>query len=163
MRDDYSTDFLLKWFRWGYWVWYYFYMTIANQTISIPLSASLWKRVQLLASGTHRSIEDVLITTIDDGVPSAQDVADNVEQELRAMQFLSNSVLVAIANVRIDEENERMEALGFVADERVLTIEEEEEVDILLDLYHSTVLRRAKALLLLKQRGYDVNGLLHSH
>ena len=145
-----------------YRLWYDFGMTVASQTISIPLSASLWERVQQVATGTSRSIEDVLITTIDDGVPSKVDVVDNVEQELRAMQFLSNSALIAIANVQIDKENERMEQLGFVADQRLLTAEEDEEVDMLLDLYHTTVLRRAKALLLLKQRRVDVDGLLHS-
>ena len=50
-------------------MWYDVHMTVASQTISIPLSTSLWERVQQVAIGTSRSIEDVLITTIDDGVP----------------------------------------------------------------------------------------------
>jgi len=55
------------------------------------------------------------------------------------------------------EQQERLESLHHKQQSQGLTVEEKAEEQALLALYRETLLVRAQAAVLLKQRGYDVS------
>jgi uncharacterized protein YnzC (UPF0291/DUF896 family) len=56
-----------------------------------------------------------------------------------------------------ESQRERLEALHVKQQREGLTAAEQEEEEALLALYRQTILTRAQAAALLKQRGYDVS------
>jgi hypothetical protein len=133
-------------------------MTYSDQTVSIHLPQSLFQRLQRIAAVTHRSVEDVLTTTVDVALPPAADIPADLADELAAMVLFSDESLKAATHSSLSAaQQERLAQLSHAGGARVLTAAEKRELDYLLDYYDRAVLRRARALAILTQRGYDID------
>ena len=77
---------------------------------------------------------------------------------LAQMVYLKDAALWQAAHTTMSvEQRERLEALHDEQQRRKLTSEEQAEEQSLLELYRETLLVRAQAAVLLKQRGYDIS------
>src|SRR5262249_52891144 len=92
--------------------------------------------------------------TLEAALPLAPDVPPEIAHELTAMHFFSDEALwAATAPSLSPTEETRLTQLNSAATERALTGAEQAEQHSLMAAYHRSVLRRAKALALLAQRG----------
>ncbi len=80
------------------------------------------------------------------------------DMALAQMTYLNDAALwQAARTTMVEAQRERMEELNAKQQREGLIKTEEEEVQSLLTLYRETILVRAQAAVLLKQRGYDVS------
>lgn len=126
-------------------------------TIAVYLPESLVQKLKRAADLTHRSVEDIAVTSLEAALPSAQNLSPDIADELAAMHLFSDEALwAATAPSFSPTEEYRLNQLNAAAGERDLTPAEEAEQQSLISAYQRSVLRRAKALALLAQRGHRV-------
>jgi hypothetical protein len=127
-------------------------------TIAIHLPESLVQKLKRAADLTHRSVEDIAVTSLEAALPSAQNLPPDIADELAAMHLFSDEALwAATAPSFSPTEEYRLQQLNVAVGERTLTPAEETEQQSLIGAYRRSVLRRAKALALLAQRGHRVS------
>lgn len=133
-----------------------------TQTVSVTLPRRVFLKLERAAELTHRSVDDVLINTLNAALVDPPGLPPDLANELAAMHLLSDEALNAAAQPSLSPaEQLRLRQLNQKAGERPLTKAEGEEQEHLLRAYHRSVLRRAKALAILAQRGHplpSVNG-----
>ncbi len=132
-------------------------MTEAMPMVSIEVPEPVYRRLQHIAEMTHRSVEEVLVSTVNVALPAVPDLPDEVSDELAAMSMFSDDALwAAVESALSATEQTRLGQLNDMADDRSLTLAERQELNGLLGRYDYAVLRRARAMALLTRRGYDV-------
>ncbi len=130
---------------------------MATQTVSVGLPRSIFLKLERAAELTHRSVEDVLITTVNAALVESPGLPDDLANELAAMHLFSDEALWAATHPSLaPSEQLRLSQLNHKAGERPLTRAEEAEQEYLLTAYHRSVLRRAKSLAILSQRGHPL-------
>jgi len=130
---------------------------MSYQTVHIEVPLPLFQRLQRVAQNTHRSIEDVLSTTVNVALPPDPDLPLELADQLAAMNMFSDQALwAATASAFSPTQQRRLEQLTDSGDERQLTAAESAELTQLLEVYDYAVLRRAHALALLAHRGYEL-------
>jgi hypothetical protein len=132
------------------------YWCMAYSMINVEVPATLFHRLQRLAKYTHRSVEDVLAATIDVALPPDPNLPPELADELAAMALFSDQALwAATASSFSPAQQRRLDQLTTTSDDLPLTATEASELAHLLDEYDRAVLRRARALAILTQRGYE--------
>jgi hypothetical protein len=125
--------------------------------IPVQLPDVLFQRLKRAAELTHRSVEDIAITTLEAALPPTPDVPDEIADELAAMHLFSDDALWAATAPGFSASEEcRLAQLNGAAGERELTPAEDTEQQRLIGAYRRAVLRRAKALAILAQRGHRI-------
>lgn len=125
------------------------------QTVSVGLPRSVFVKLEQAAALTHRSVEDVLIATVNAALAEPPGLPTDLANELAAMSLLSDEALWAATYPSLSSaEQARLRQLNQKAGERSLTPAEAVEQEHLLTAYHRSILRRAKALAVLAQRGH---------
>ncbi|NOT54237.1 MAG: hypothetical protein HOP18_06490 [Deltaproteobacteria bacterium] len=126
-------------------------------TIAVHIPESLFQKLKHAADLTHRSVEDVTVTSLEAALPVMSNLPPEVANELAAMHLLSDAALWAATSPSLPlTEEARLTQLNAEAGERDLTPAEEAEQQRLITAYHRSVLRRAKALAILSQRGHSI-------
>jgi hypothetical protein len=132
-------------------------MALQSPTRTITIPEGFFARLQNVARHTHRSVEDILVTSIDVALPLEPALPEELASELAAMMLFKDEQLWAATESSLSAaQQRRLQQLTDVADERALTAAEEAELQELLDHYDRAILRRARAMTILAQRGYDV-------
>jgi len=130
---------------------------MTTQTVSVRLPKSVFLKLERTAELTHRSVEDVLVTTVNAALVEPPGLPTDLTNELAAMHLLSDEALQAMTHPSLSPADQvRLSQLNHKAGERPLAQSEEAEQEHLLTAYHRSVLRRAKALAILAQRGYPL-------
>jgi len=128
-----------------------------TDTIAIEVPAPLFERLRCAASLTHRSVEDIAATSIESVLPPNPDLPSEAADELAAMHVFSDEALWAAIQPSLPASQEhRLRQLNAAAGERELTPAEQDEQQELISTFRRAVLRRAKALALLAQRGHRI-------
>jgi hypothetical protein len=110
-----------------------------------------------VAEITHRSVEDVLATTVNVALPQIPDLPADLADELAAMTMLNDEALWAATESSLSPvQQRRLSQLTHAGGSRPLTAAESSELAHLLDLYDRSVVRRARAFALLAHRGYQI-------
>lgn len=126
-------------------------------TIAVHLPETLVQKLKRAADLTHRSVEDIATSSLEAALPSAHNLSRADADELAAMHLFSDEALwAATAPSFSPTEEYRLNQLNAATGERGLTPAEEAEQQSLISAYQRSVLRRAKALALLAQRGHRV-------
>src|SRR5690606_27370479 len=100
---------------------------------------------------------EIVAATVDAALASDLDLPDELEAELAAMHLFSDDALWAAAHPSMsDHEQQRLAQLNEMSQECPLTQAEQAEQQTLLTAYRRSMLRRAQALALLKQRGHNI-------
>ena len=130
---------------------------MATTTIAVHIPEPLFLRLKRAAELTHRSVEEVAATSLEAALPAEENLPLDIANELAAMHLFNDEALMsATAPSFSPTEEDRLNQLNTAAGERDLTPAEEAEQQSLITAYHRSVLRRAKALAILAQRGRQV-------
>jgi hypothetical protein len=133
---------------------------MAVQEITLSLPESVYQQIQRAAEKTHRSLQDVLVEAVAAAAPVMESSPAKMRAMLAQLAYLNDAALWQAARTTMPgAQRERLEALHEQQQRRALTDEEKTEEQSLLTLYRETILVRAQAAVLLKQRGYDVSDL----
>ena len=130
---------------------------MAVREVTLRLPQEVFERIQRAAATAHRSVDDVLVEAVIAAAPAAGEISIDARSALAQMAYLNDAALWQVARATIGaEQRDRLQDLHDRQDEGQLTDAERVEERALLELYRGTVLLRARAALLLKQRGYDI-------
>lgn len=123
-------------------------------TVTLKISENTYRRANKVAKVLKKSVEDVVTGAVGANLPDLDDVPVEMEAELAAMTYLSNEALLALANAEMEEErqqrlHEHLESQG----RNELQQNGQRQLATLMAEYGQTMLRRAKAMALLLERG----------
>jgi hypothetical protein len=136
---------------------------MSAQTVSVGLPKSVFLKLERAAQLTRRSVEDVLVSTVNAALVELPDLPTDLANELAAMHLFSDEALQAAAQPSLSpSEQLRLSQLNSLAGERLLTQAESLEQADLLIAYQHSVLRRAQALAILAQRGHPLPAAIES-
>ncbi len=128
--------------------------------ITLRLPETLYQRFRKRAEWTHRSLENEIL----DAVASASaddELSPDLLEAVEALDELGADELWRLARrVMSREASEELEALHFRQRDEGLSRSEDAVRAKLMQEYERTMLIRAKAAKLLKDRGHDVSSLL---
>ena len=125
------------------------------RAVNVPIPEPLYERLQRVAARTFRPVEDVLSSALDVALPIDPDLPQELADELAAMRFFSDEALQAATQSAIaPAQAQRLRQLVHDGGERSLSATEQAEMDAALQLHDAAVLRRARALAILAQRGH---------
>jgi hypothetical protein len=130
---------------------------MASHTITLNLPETVYEQIQQAAETARRPINDVLVEAIAAVAPVVNTASDHLRAALAHMAYLNDAALwQAARTTMLPEQRARLATLHDKQQYTSLTPEEQAEEQALLRLYRETLLVRAQAAVLLKQRGYDV-------
>jgi hypothetical protein len=125
--------------------------------VNVQIPEPIYRRLRRAAELTYRSVEDVLTTTVDAALSLSPDLPEDLANDLAAMMMFSDAALWAASESSLSAaEQRRLRQLTHVGGRRAQSVAEKAEMQRLLDKYDYSVLRRAKALSILAQRGYEL-------
>ncbi len=131
-------------------------MTMHEVTLVLP--ETTYNQICRAAEKVDRPITDLLVEAVIAAAPTFESSTSMPRTALAQMSYLNDAVLWQAARATMSEpQRDRMEELHTKQQREGLTALESEEEQALLRLYRETILVRAQAALLLKQRGYDVS------
>jgi plasmid stability protein len=134
-------------------------MTI--QAITLNLPETLYDRLKQRAEQTHRSIEDELLETVATAIPLTEELPDDLNEAISHLHLLDDQALWRAARSHLSTDvAAEMEQLHLKRQREGLTENETQTLNSLLHQYERTMLVRAQAAALLKQRGHDVSELV---
>ncbi len=127
------------------------------QSVTVKLPESVYQQIRRAARKAGRPLDDILVEAVAAAAPMMESPATPLRFALAQMSYLNDAVLwqAARATMPVKQRN-RLDFLHDEQQRRSLTPEESSEEQALLTLYRETILVRAQATVLLKQRGYDV-------
>lgn len=132
------------------------------QTVTVRLPDVLYQQVERRAHRLQRSIEDEVVALVAAALPTPDDLPADIAEEMAQLVFLTDDELWQAARTTLTpRESERMQALLLKRQREGLTPQEQQEAEALLHRYDRTMLVRALAAVLLKERGHDVSSLRH--
>jgi len=127
-----------------------------EKTISIKLPEMVLYKLQKAAELTYRSLDEVLASTVDAALTAPSNLPLELAGELAAMHLFSDDALWAAMQPSFSSaEQTRLQQINHAGGERPLNPAETAEQSALLNSYHRSMLRRAQAMAILKQRGYN--------
>ena len=131
---------------------------MTTQEVTLNLPEAIYNQIRRAAEKAHRPVADLLVEAVIAAAPAMEPSAGPFRTALAQLTYLNDAALWQAARATmLEPQRERLEALhGKQQHEGLMTVEQEEE-QALLALYRETILVRAQAALLLKQRGYDVS------
>jgi hypothetical protein len=126
--------------------------------VTLSLSDSVYEQIERAAEKARRPVNDILRDAVA-AVASLAGVAPGRGRDaLAQMAYLNDAALWQAARAAMSaEQRARLEFLHDQKREQGLGADEAAEESALLALYRETLLVRAQAAVLLKQRGYDVS------
>jgi hypothetical protein len=127
-------------------------------TVTLKIPEKTYRRANKVAKVLRKSIEDVVTDAVGANLPDLDDVPREMEAELAAMAYLSNEALLALANAAMDETRQELLQTHLESQGRnELHQNEQRQLASLMAEYGQTMLRRAKAMALLLERGHPVS------
>jgi hypothetical protein len=131
-------------------------MTTQEVTLSVP--EAVYNQIRRAAEKAHRPVADLLVEAVIAAAPAMESAASPLRVALAQMTYLNDAALWQASRATMPEaQRERLDELHSKQQREGLTPAEQQEEQALLALYRETVLVRAQAAVLLKQRGYDVS------
>ena len=131
---------------------------MSNTAITLTLPDTLYAQVNQIAKASGQPVESVILATLT--MLTSQPLTLSTDTA-----FLSNytdTQLWGVIYRHLPEYiNRRWQDLLAMRDQRPLTDTEQTELDRVVEMIDLYVLHRSQALVLLKQRGYDIDVYLH--
>ena len=130
--------------------------------VTLDLPEPTYKQIRTAAKRAQRPFNDVLVEAVTAVAPVLGSVSKQLRSDLAQMAYLNDAALWQAARATMSvKQRERLEMLHHEqqSKRRPLTPQEQAEEQGLLALYRETILVRAQAAVLLKQRGYDISDL----
>jgi hypothetical protein len=133
------------------------------QTLTLTLPDALFARLQQRARRTNRSVEDEVLDVVAAAIPVEDELPADLGEVLSPLALLDDESLWRAARSRLPPDlAAQLEELHGKRVRDGLTDSEAQTLQALVRQYERTMLIRARAAALLKQRGHDVTQLLAS-
>lgn len=131
--------------------------TLLWKEVTFRLPESVYERIRQMADRLRRPVGELIAETVTAAAPETESIPEKMRGALSQMAYLNDAALWQAGRSTMNaEQRERLAALHDQRRSRPLTKDEEADEQALLALYRETILVRAQAAVLLKQRGYDV-------
>jgi len=128
------------------------------QAITLNLPKIVYEQIRRAAEKAQRPVDQVLLEAVVAVAPVMDTASEKQRTALAQMAYLNDAALWQAARATMPaEQRDRLEALHHQQQSQGLTAKEQAEERALLALYRETLLVRAQAAVLLKQRGYDIS------
>jgi protein-disulfide isomerase len=129
--------------------------------ITLHLPETLYERFRRRAEWTHRSLETELLDAVASAASVEGELSPEVMEALEALKEMTDEELWRFARVVMSPEaSQELESLHFKQRDEGLSQAEEANRVKLIHEYERTMLIRAQAVTLLKDRGHDISRLL---
>ena len=133
---------------------------MAERTVLVPVPAHLYERLERSAEQHGRRVDDDVIAALA-ALVDEDDARSDLDNTLASMGMLSFDALKRLARSTLSEDDAaRLAQLGDQGQRDGLAPTERWEAERLVERHDRIVLIRAEAAALLKQHGYQVDGLL---
>ncbi|QEH38372.1 hypothetical protein OJF2_69730 [Aquisphaera giovannonii] len=133
---------------------------MSTQSLTLHLPDGLYTRLQQRAHASRRTLEAELLDVLSAAVPGEQDLPGSLSTDLAQLAAMDNAELRRAARSRPSEEaSAQLEALHLKRQRDGLTESEARTLADLVGQYERSMVLRARAAALLKERGHDVSGL----
>ena len=128
------------------------------ETIAIQMPQSLYQRLERLSQLTQRSLENLVVQTLEAGIPCLpDDLSREMRDMLMALESLDDDTLWQVARGMVDPEQwQQHRQLLEKSKLDALTATERERLALLERKADALMLRKAYAYVLLKWRGYHL-------
>jgi plasmid stability protein len=134
-------------------------MAVHSLTLNLP--GSLYERLIRRAERAHRPVEVELLEAVATGISVDENLPADLTQAVSALHLLDDAALWRAAQSPLPAEvSTQIEDLHLKRQFEGLTPNETQVLSTLMRRYEQTLLVRAQATLLLKQRGHDVSQLV---
>lgn len=131
---------------------------MAVQTVKLTLPVDTYEYIKHAAQKLQRPVDDVLSEAVVAAAPAMGADLQSLRVALAQMAYYNDAVLWQLAKATMSpDQSARLEELHHKQQREGLTQDERAEESALSNLYRETILVRAQAAVLLKQRGYDVS------
>jgi plasmid stability protein len=135
-------------------------MAMSIQTLTLHLPDGLYARLQQRARESQRTLEDELLELLSSAVPSHQDLPNSLSADLAQLATMDDAELWRAARSRLSQKAAaQLEALHVKRQSEGLSESEAQVLAELVGQYERSMLIRARAAALLKERGHDLSGL----
>lgn len=131
-------------------------------TVTLNIPENLYEQLRRQALANKQSVDELAQQTLSRYLPAMleveNDLPPDLQDELKAMEQLSNAALWSLAKGQLGEEEQKeLENLRDAQRDRLLTAEEQKRQQTLLRAYDELLLRRSHAAVLLQARGFDLS------
>ena len=131
-------------------------MTLQTMTLNLP--RPLYNRLKQRAEQTRRTVEAELLEAAAVGMRAEEELPADLAQVVASLHFLDDAALWRAARSHLPSEAAaELEALHLKRQSAGLTSSEVQTLAGLMHQYERSMLVRAEAAFLLKQRGYDLS------
>ena len=136
---------------------------MSSQPLTISLPEPLYERLRERAEQTQRSVEEETLEALATAVPVNGTLPSEISAALEALDQLDDTLLWDTARSRLPASvSAELESLHMQERRVGLSTEESQRLARLVRQYEQHMLVRARAAVLLRQRGHDISGLLVS-
>ncbi len=132
-----------------------------SQSVTLELPEPLYEQLQARAVRRQRTVADEVLDVLTGAIPATEALPDDLEQAIAQLVHLDDAALWQAGRSKMASDAvERLSELNAKRQREGLTEAEQQESDLLVRQYERSMLVRAQAAALLKQRGHDVSSLL---
>jgi len=136
-------------------------MSTTPHSVTLRLPDPVYERYRQRAEKTHRSVEPELLETVTTAAPAEERLPQELADAILDLKTLDDEALWRAARQVFPlEASSRLETLHTRRQDEGLTPAEQEAAALLVRQYELTMLVRAHAAKLLKDRGHDISGLV---
>jgi plasmid stability protein len=130
---------------------------------AIELPESLYAQLQARAARRQRTVADEVLDVLTGATPATEALTDELEDALAQLTSVDDVALWQAARSHMPTDAaERLQELNLKRQREGLAAAEQQESDRLIHQYERSMLIRAQAAALLKQRGNDISTILVS-
>jgi plasmid stability protein len=134
---------------------------MSAHAITLHLPETLYQRFRQRAQWSHRSLETELLDAVASAVPAEGELSPELIAAIEGLEGLADDDLWRLARTTMSREaSEELEALHLKQRDEGLSRDEDAARVQLIQEYERTMLIRAQAAKLLKDRGHDISRLL---
>jgi plasmid stability protein len=134
---------------------------MSAHAITLHLPETLYQRFRQRAQWSHRSLETELLDAVASAVSAEGELSPELIKAIEALEGLTDDDLWRLARKTMSREaSQELEALHFKQRDEGLSQDEDAARVKLIQEYERTMLIRAQAARLLKDRGHDISKLL---
>ena len=131
------------------------------QDVLVRLPQPLYEQLQARAARRQRTVADEVLDVLTGATPATEQLPEDLEHMVAQLVHMDDAALWQAARSRMPTDAaERLEALNLKRQREGLDAAEQQESDLLVRQYEQSMLVRAQAAVLLKQRGHDIGSLL---
>jgi len=134
---------------------------MTRHSVTLRLPDPVYERYRQRAEKAHRSVEAELLEAVKTAAPKEERLPRELADAVSELELLDDEALWLAARQTLPpESSRRLEALHEKRQDQGLTAAEQEVAAQLVRQYERTMLVRAHAAKLLKERGHDISGLV---